>query len=39
MLITASKKTRSNFQLARLYTNEHPVEETGVLRKEREVEY
>jgi len=38
MPITASKITRSNFKLTRLHTNEHPVEETGVLREEHEVE-
>jgi len=39
MPITASKITRSNFKLARLHTNEHPVgKKTGVLREEREVE-
>jgi len=36
---TASKITQSNFKLARLHTDEHPVEETGVLREEREVEW
>jgi hypothetical protein len=31
-------KTQSNFKLARLHTNEHPVAKTGGLREEREVE-